>query len=80
MKYANPDKVLQAIRKVCSEKTVIYSHVPNAKSFHQLLAYEMGIIDSIYKKSGQDELFKRQNVYDIETFNELLTRNKFQNN
>ena len=72
-----PDSVLQSIRKLSSQNTIIYSFVPNAKSFHRLLAYEMGIIGSIYHKSDHDILFQRQNVYDIDGFNELLKRNNF---
>ncbi len=74
----NPEIVLQAVRKMCSKKTIVYSFVPNARSFHRLLASKMGIIEDIYQKSGHDELFNRQNVYDMDTFNELLTANKFE--
>jgi acetyltransferase-like isoleucine patch superfamily enzyme/SAM-dependent methyltransferase len=73
----NPEQVLSAIRKLCSKDTIVYSFVPNAKSFHRLLAYKMGIIDNIYQKSGHDELFRRHNVYDIETFNELFAKKEF---
>jgi acetyltransferase-like isoleucine patch superfamily enzyme/2-polyprenyl-3-methyl-5-hydroxy-6-metoxy-1,4-benzoquinol methylase len=73
----NPDIVLKNVRRICSENTVVYSYVPNAKSFHRLLAYKMGIIENIYQKSGHDDLFSRQNVFDNITFNELLVRNKF---
>jgi acetyltransferase-like isoleucine patch superfamily enzyme/2-polyprenyl-3-methyl-5-hydroxy-6-metoxy-1,4-benzoquinol methylase len=73
----NPDAVLQAVRLMCSDNTIIYSFVPNARSFHRLLAYQMGIIGNIYQRSEHDELFERKNVYDRDTFNELFTRNKF---
>ena len=73
----NPDIVLQSIRRICSRNTVIYSFVPNAESFHRLLALEMGIIQSIYQKSEQDKLFNRQKFYDINEFNKLLKINGF---
>ena len=73
----NPDIVLQAVREICSHDTVIYSFVPNARSFHRLLAYEMGLTGNIYQKSEHDKLFQRHNVYDIGLFNELLTKNGF---
>lgn len=73
----NPDVVLKSVKKCCNKNTIIYSFVPNAKSFHRLLALEMGLIDSIYQKSGHDRLFQRQNVYDIDIFNELMTHNGF---
>jgi len=73
----NPVDVLQAVRKIATKNTLVYSFVPNAKSFHRLLAYEMGIIESINQKSGHDKLFQRQKSYDPDTFNKLLTDNEF---
>jgi SAM-dependent methyltransferase len=73
----NPDKVLEAVRKMCSKNTIVYSFVPNAKSFHRLLAYKIGLIKNIYQKSGHDELFKRKHIFDSDTFNELFIRKKF---
>ncbi len=73
----NPDEVLQSVKKICSKNTVVFSNVPNAKSFHRLLAYEMGFINSIYEKSEHDKLFQRHEVYDKESFNQLLINNGF---
>lgn len=73
----NPDIVLQAIRQICTKNTAVYSFVPNAMSFHRLLAFEMGITESIYQKSDHDKLFQRHNVYDIDAFNKLLIKNRF---
>lgn len=73
-----PEIVLKAVREICSESTIVYSFVPNARSFHRLLAYEMGIIDSIYVNSGRhNELLLRKKVYDLHMFDELLTSNGF---
>ncbi len=73
----NPEIVLEAVRKICSKHTIVYSFVPNAKSFHRLLAFKMGIIKDIYEKSSHDKMFCRQKVFDIETFNTLFTKNGF---
>ena len=73
----NPEAVLNSVRKISSKETHIYSFVPNARSFHRLLALEMGITSSIYQKSEHDQLFERQNVFDINGFNDLLSRNGF---
>ncbi len=73
----NQSIVLGAIREICTKNTIIYSWVPNARSFHRLLAVEMGLIENVYEKSGHDALFQRQNVFDIETFNSLMTNNGF---
>ena len=73
----NPDEVLQAVKKVSSCNTIIHSFVPNAHSFHRLMAYEMGLIKDVYQKSGHDELFNRLKVYDINSFKKLFIKNGF---
>jgi SAM-dependent methyltransferase len=73
----NPVEVLEAVKKVCAADTVIHSFVPNAHSFHRLLAFEMGLIDTVYQKSGHDEMFERLEVYNVETFKKLFGLNGF---
>lgn len=73
----NPDAVLQAVKAVSGPATIIHSFVPNAHSFHRLLAYEMGLIDTVYTKSGHDEMFDRYYVYNIESFKDLFEKNGF---
>ncbi len=74
----NPHLVLQKVRNLCKTDTVVYSYVPNARSFHRLLANKMGVIDDIHQESGHDKLFGRQIVYDNESFTDLFTRNNFE--
>jgi 2-polyprenyl-3-methyl-5-hydroxy-6-metoxy-1,4-benzoquinol methylase len=74
----NPHLVLQKVRNLCQSDTMVYSYVPNARSFHRLLAHKMGLIDDIYQKSGHDKLFDRQIVHDMETYNNLFTSNGFE--
>jgi acetyltransferase-like isoleucine patch superfamily enzyme/2-polyprenyl-3-methyl-5-hydroxy-6-metoxy-1,4-benzoquinol methylase len=74
----NPDQVLHAVRKICSENTIIYSYVPNALSFHRLLADKMGIIENVYERSAHDKLFNRKAVYNMDEFNGLFINNKFE--
>jgi SAM-dependent methyltransferase len=73
----NPGSVLQAIKKICTPRTIVHSFVPNAHSFHRLLAYEMGLIKDVYQKSGHDELFQRVEVFNIEGFKQLFTQNGY---
>jgi SAM-dependent methyltransferase len=73
----NPVEVLEAVKKVCAPQTIIHSFVPNAHSFHRLLAFEMGLIDTVYQKSGHDEMFERLEVYNVETFQKLFELNGF---
>ncbi len=73
----NPDAVLSAVRVLCSDDTVVYTYVPNAQSFHRILAFKMGLIENVFQKSGHDELFKRQSVFDIESFKALMRNQGF---
>jgi hypothetical protein len=73
----NPGDVLQSITKVCSAKTTIHSFVPNAHSFHRLMAYEMGLIKDVYQKSGHDQLFQRVEVFNMKTFKQLFIQNGY---
>ena len=72
---SNPEEVLQAVKKVSGKNTIIHSFVPNANSFHRLVAFEMGIIKDVYQKSGHDELFNRVEVYNMDSFKKLFTQN-----
>ena len=72
------DAILQAVRRLCSENTIVYSYVPNARSFHRLLAEKSGIIDTIYQRSDHDIVFDRQEVFDTGSFTELFEQNGFQ--
>ena len=38
--------LLDAVRSVCSPETIVHLNVPNARSFHRLLAVEMGLIET----------------------------------
>jgi SAM-dependent methyltransferase len=73
----NPDIILQALKKVCTKNSIIYSWVPNANSFHRILALEMGLIKTVFDYSRHDKLFQRQKVYDLDLFKKLFTRNGF---
>jgi SAM-dependent methyltransferase len=73
----NPSDILNAVKKVCTPATVVHSFVPNANSFHRLVASEMGLIKDVYEKSGHDKLFQRVVVYNTETFRQLFFDNSF---
>jgi acetyltransferase-like isoleucine patch superfamily enzyme/ubiquinone/menaquinone biosynthesis C-methylase UbiE len=72
------DKILQAIKKVCAPHTVVHSYVPNARSFHRLLALEMGLINSLYQMSDNDILFNRRIIFDQKSYNQLFEINGFE--
>lgn len=46
-----PQDILNVVRQLCTDNTVVHINVPNAESLHRYLALEMGLIDSVYEKS-----------------------------
>lgn len=73
----NPEEVLSIINKIASPKTIIITFVPNADSFHRLLAFEAGIISSKYEFSENDTLFGRRNVFNKASISALFVNSGF---
>lgn len=74
----DPCKVLQAVYQICSLETVVHINVPNAYSFHRILAYEMGLIRDIFEKSETDIKFQRHTNFDKQLLFKMLEENDFQ--
>lgn len=68
---------LKGLHEVCQKDTILHIVVPNAKSFHRLLAFEMGIIDSVTQLSDRNILLQQITVFDLKTLSELLMKNGF---
>lgn len=73
----NPDVILETAARLCSPKTVLHANVPNARSFHRLLAFESGLIDSIYEHSENNIRLQQNTVFDSESFRLLFVRHGF---
>ena len=59
------EKLLLALYSVCSSRTILHINVPNAKSLHRLIAYECGMISTIYERSAQQIKMQRYGTYDM---------------
>lgn len=66
------DGLLHAVRKVCTVETTIHVNVPNVRSFHRLLALEMGLISDVFEQSEMERRFGRHRRFDHATLLELL--------
>lgn len=73
-----PSLILKAIRKNINRDSIIYINVPNAKSFHRLLAYESGLIQNIYQKSENQKKFQQSHTFDLDSLTKLLKNNEFE--
>ena len=74
----DPAKLLSALRGLCSDKTVLHINVPNAKSFHCLLAVEMGLIESEFQKSVTNIRLQQSTVLDLEMLQQIVQQCGFE--
>lgn len=74
----DPRRLLRSIRSVCSTGTVIHLNVPNVRSFHRLLALEMGLIQSVFDQSEMERRFHRQTRFDIDSLRSMLSDEGFE--
>lgn len=70
----NVDSFLEQVKKVCNSKTVIHVNVPNAKSFHRLLAIESGIIDNAKEMSERNITLQQNEIFDLTSLRELILK------
>lgn len=68
---SNPEHLLLNMRSWCTSQTRMILNVPNALSFHRLLAVEMGLIASAYTPSAANIQFQQHRIFDQNSFQEL---------
>jgi hypothetical protein len=73
----DPRALLGAVRAVCGEATRVAINVPNARSFHRLLAVEMGLIESVFEFSGMNRYLNQHAVFDMASLLQLLDESGF---
>jgi len=64
---------LANLRQIARKDTIIHIDVPNAYSFHRVLALEMGLIGSVFEMSASNIKFQQQRVFDLESLVALIT-------
>lgn len=62
----DPQRMLKAIKELCSDTTVVHINVPNANSMHRIIAIEMGLINDIHEQSSQMQKMQRRRTYDMD--------------
>ncbi len=73
----NVELFLEKIRSLITSKTIVHIDVPNAQSFHRILAHEMGLINSVYELSESNLRFQQQKVYDLASLSKLIANHDF---
>ncbi|MCX6101827.1 MAG: methyltransferase domain-containing protein [Proteobacteria bacterium] len=75
---SDPGIFLKQVHSIANDETVIHINVPNAKSFHRLLAVEMGLIRDEFEKSQSNIQFQQSTVFDLDLLKRLVTGSGFQ--
>lgn len=73
----NPEELLESIYAISSADTMIHINVPNAKSFHRILAYEMGMIKNIFERSINQDKLQQSLTFDLERLKSLVSKKGF---
>ena len=65
--------LLSATANLCHAETIVHLNVPNAKSFHRVLALEMGLIPTLYEKSQVQQQMQQSHTFDLASLAKLST-------
>lgn len=72
---SQPERIINHAKLFMNNNSIFYVNVPNAKSFHRLLAVEMGLIRNEHEMSERNIRLQQNKVYDIEKLTSLLVEN-----
>jgi hypothetical protein len=71
------NELLSATAKLCGSNTVLHINVPNAASFHRLLALEMGLVQSVYAQSKTQKQMQQSHTFDLTSLAKLTSESGF---
>lgn len=74
----DPGALMATIRQLCGPSTIVHANVPNVRSFHRLLAFEMGLIESVFVRSETEARFDRHTRFDAPTFRAIFEAHGFE--
>ena len=74
----DPDQVLELARSLCSPATVVHVNTPNARSLHNLIGLEMGLIGSLFATSSLGQKLQRRSTFDLAGMRQMTARRGFQ--
>lgn len=72
-----PEKILAAAARISSASTIIHINVPNAYSFHRMLAVSAGLIPSVFTVSEAQQQLQQHHTFDMEQLSSLVIKNGF---
>jgi len=72
-----PEQFLRHVMALAGSETLVHVNVPNALSFHRLLAFESGLIASPHQLSASNVQFQQSTVFDLPALQALAGRSGF---
>ena len=75
---ADPAIMLRHGFKMAPSDCWLHVNVPNARSFHRLLAVESGLIRNVYEKSATQIRMQQSHTFDLESLAELVRTSGFE--
>ncbi|MCP1651227.1 class I SAM-dependent methyltransferase [Pseudomonas nitroreducens] len=75
---ADPQALLQAVRRHCHADTLVHVNVPNAYSLHRLLAVEMGLIEDPFERSATQQRMQQHSTFDLASLGALVASAGFE--
>ncbi|MDR2781854.1 MAG: class I SAM-dependent methyltransferase [Holosporaceae bacterium] len=69
-----PEDMLKNVSRFCSKNTVVHINVPNSRSFHLLLAYSAGLIDSLGALTPTARKFQQNTTFDMDSLEEMVKK------
>lgn len=72
------EKFLQSIYNIADSETIIHINVPNAYSFHRLLAVEMGLIPTAFQPSSTNIQFQQHQIFNITALKQVVENQGFE--
>lgn len=73
----DPSLVLESVRRILPKGARLYVNVPNAESFHRLLALKAHLIQNQFELSDSNRRFQQHSVFDKSSVLKLLEANGF---
>ena len=73
----NPEHFLEDLKSFCTEKTLVHINVPNALSFHRLLAVEVGLIKDVYELSDVQNKMQQFSTFSLKHLIDLANKYGF---
>lgn len=72
-----PEQLLRGVVKLSDKNTTVHINVPNAKSFHRILAKSAGLIPDLYEPSARNILLQQNRIFDLDSLKRLCVESGF---